>query len=243
MKEQKVTVQTLEGPMDLFVVFPKIAVTKPHPAVIVLQEAFGVNSHIKDVCRRFAAEGYIAVAPELFHRAGAGIEIGYTEYMAKASPIMKELTNEGLVDDLSSTLNYVKTLENVDKNKIAIIGFCLGGFAAVLSACRLPVAAAISFYGGGINKDRPGMRLTPLLKEFSKIQCPVLLVYGEKDHGITADDVEVTRSAMEAAKRKYDLRVYPGAEHGFFCDERASYSPDAARTSWSETLAWLSTAL
>lgn len=241
MSQQTVTVQTPDGPMDIYMVFPeKSSSVKTHPAVIVLQEAFGVNSHIKSICQRLAAEGYVAAAPELFHRGGKGLQIAYTEFAKKGLSLMGQLSNDRLADDIAATLDYLKTVTEVDQKKVSAFGFCFGGFAAVLAACRLPMAAVISFYGGGINKLRPGIGLSPLLSEFKQIQCPVLLIYAEKDHSISAADVEMTKKALSSAKKKFDLHVYPGVDHGFFCDERASYNPDAARSSWAEALSWLS---
>jgi len=242
MSHEKMTVTTPDGPMIVHIVSPKNAAGKAFPALVVLQEAFGVNHHILKVCQRLADNGYVALAPELFHRFGQGIEVGYTDF-AKSRPMMAELTNDRLTDDLRATLALAQALTQVDKEKIGAIGFCMGGFVAMLGACRLPFKAAVSFYGGGMVHHRPGIGFSPLLEEFAYLKCPVFLGWGEMDQGISHQDVEAVRKAMALGNKAVSSKVYPESNHGFMCDERSSYNAKTAELAWSDSLAWLRTHL
>ena len=144
MVESKVTLPTSEGPMDMHCFVPDGATPARLPAVIVLQEAFGVNPHIKRLCRRVAGAGYAAFAPELFHRTGRGLEFGYDEF-PRIRPIIGQLTNDRIYEDLEAAHRHASLLPNVDPARIATWGFCMGGWASVLAASGLPIAAAISF--------------------------------------------------------------------------------------------------
>ncbi|HWU43479.1 MAG TPA: dienelactone hydrolase family protein, partial [Bdellovibrio sp.] len=126
---QNVTVNTKDGPMNIYIALPPQPASQS-PALIILQEAFGVNHHIKDVCHRFAKEGYIAVAPELFHRSGQNLELPYGDF-SKVLPILGQLTNDKLLEDMTATFNYLKGLSQV--SSIGTIGYCMGGFCAVLA--------------------------------------------------------------------------------------------------------------
>lgn len=240
MHTETVTLDTGGGEMNAYIAYPQAK--GKSPALIVLQEAFGVNHHIKNVCQRLAKEGYVAIAPELYHRAGTGIDIKYDE-IAKARPIMAETTNDMLAADIFVTLKYLKSLDSVQPTHIATIGFCMGGFASLLAACRLPLAAAISFYGAGVTRKREGIGFSPLLSELKNISCPVLLVFGEKDHTITPDDIEVIEEELQNSQKKFAVQIYPKAEHGFMCDERSAYNAEAAHKAWKSSLDWLSDAL
>src|SRR5262249_4061664 len=152
-----------------------------------------VNDHIRTVCHRLAEAGYVALAPELFHRTGAGIEIGYEEVMkrlgagesmTKVLPFFAELTNTALKMDLVAGIAALRNDTRVDPAQVGVIGFCLGGFATFLAAEETDAAAFVAFYGGGIVHARPGLNLTPLLDNASRIQAPLLLVFGEQDQSI-----------------------------------------------------------
>lgn len=242
MSHEKKMVTTADGPMIVHVVSPKNLKAKTFPTLIVLQEAFGVNHHILNVCQRLADNGYVALAPELFHRFGQGVEVGYTDF-AKSRPMMAELTNDRLTQDMNAALQLAQALPQVDRSKIGAIGFCMGGFTAVLGACRLPFKAAVSFYGAGMVHARPGIGFSPLLEEFSKVKCPLFLGWGTNDQGIPGQDVEAVRDALAELNKDATTKVYPESNHGFMCDERSSYNPKTAEMAWSDALSWLRTHL
>jgi carboxymethylenebutenolidase len=242
MKEFAVSLPTSEGPMDLHGFIPDGVPGRRLPSVIVLQEAFGVNPHIKRVCRRVASAGYAAFSPELFHRAGAGLEFGYDEF-PKVKPILGALTNGQIAEDLRAAHSHIVGRPDVDSARVASWGFCMGGWASVLAACELPLAAAISFYGGGLVKPRPGIGFTPLLDRLGSIRCPMLLVYGAKDTGIPQEDIDAVQSRLASLGKVHEVEVYPNGGHGFFCEDRAAYDRDSAEASWTRATVWLAAKL
>jgi carboxymethylenebutenolidase len=242
MKEFTVSLPTSEGPMELHGFYPDNPSGARLSAVMVLQEAFGVNSHIKRVCRRVASAGYATFSPELFHRSGAGLEFGYDEF-PKIRPIMGELTNERVLEDLRTAYAHMSRRPDVDAARIASWGFCMGGWASVLAACELPLAAAISFYGGGLVQPRPGIGLTPLVDRLESIRCPILLVYGGKDAHIPPEDINAMQSRLASLGRVHEVKIYPGGGHGFFCEDRSAYDRASAESAWMNATAWLAAKL
>ena len=235
IREERATLPTADGPMSSYVAAPSS--TGPHPALVVVQEAFGVNEHIRDVCRRFARAGYVALAPEIFHREGTGIEIPYSD-MPPAMEQLALLTNAGLEQDLAAALAHLRARADVDPSRVGVVGFCVGGFAAFLAACRLDPAATISFYGGGIVRPRSGLALEPLLDEADGIRAPLLCQFGSADGGIPPADVDAIRARLLALGGDHEVVVHEGAKHAFFCDMRPAYHPEAAQAAWERTLAW-----
>jgi carboxymethylenebutenolidase len=242
MNEFKVSLPTPDGPMDLHAFVPDGPPARRLPAVMVLQEAFGVNPHMKRVCRRVAEAGYAAFSPELFHRSGAGLEFGYDEF-PKIKPIMATLTTEQIADDLRAAHRHIVGRPDVDPRRVASWGFCMGGYAAVLAACELPIAAGISFYGGGMVNPRPGIGFTPILDRFGGIKCPLLLVYGGKDAGIPPEDVAAVQSRLSSLSKAHEVEVYPNGGHGFFCEDRTAYDRGSAEAAWARSTAWLAARL
>jgi carboxymethylenebutenolidase len=242
MSEFKVSLPTSEGPMDLHGFLPEGPRAPRLPAVMVLQEAFGVNPHMKRVCRRVASAGYAAFSPELFHRSGAGLEFGYDEF-PKIKPIMGALTVAQMAEDLRVAFAHIAGRPDVDPKRVASWGFCMGGYASVLAACELPLAAAISFYGGGMVHPRPGIGFTPLLERFASIRCPVLLVYGAKDAGIPAEDIAAVQGKLASLGKVHEVEVYPNGGHGFFCEDRTAYDRGSAEASWTRATGWLAAKL
>ena len=242
MVESTASLETPEGPMDVACVVPAGAPQARFPAVIVLQEAFGVNAHIRRVCRRLAGAGYAAFAPELFHRTGRAIEFGYDEF-PRIRPILAGLTNERILGDLEATHRHLLKHPSVDPRRIAVWGFCMGGWASVLAAAGLPIAAAVSFYGGGLVRAREGIGFTPLLGRLESIRCPVLLVFGGKDASIPAPDIDAVRSRLAELGKAHEVEIYPEAGHGFFCEDRGAYHEASARAAWARATEWLAAAL
>jgi carboxymethylenebutenolidase len=208
------------------------------PAVMVLQEAFGVNPHIKRLCRRVASAGYAAFSPELFHRTGAGMEFGYDQF-PMIKPILGALTNNRILEDLQAAHCHIIRRPDVDPSRVASWGFCMGGWASVQAACELPLAAAISFYGGGLVHPRPGIGFTPLLDRLGSIRCPMLLVFGAKDAGIPPEDIAAVQSGLKSHGVAHEVEVYPNGGHGFFCEDRSAYDRESAESSWVRATTWL----
>ena len=238
MRESTALLPTSGGPMALHCFLPESAPAGRLPAVIVIQEAFGVNPHIRRLCRRVASEGYAVFSPELFHRSGAGLEFGYDEF-PRIRPIFAGLTNDMILEDLRATHRHLAERPDIDPSRIAAWGFCLGGWVAVLAACELPIAAAVSFYGGGMVHPRPGIAFTPLLDRMAGVRCPLLLVYGGLDQGIPAADIAAVRSRLESLGKEHEVEVYPDGGHGFFCEDRPAYHRASAEASWTRATAWL----
>ncbi|MDJ0367763.1 dienelactone hydrolase family protein [Hymenobacter sp. H14-R3] len=200
------------------------------PGIILCQEAFGVNGHIRHVADRLAAAGYVVVAPELFHRtAEPGLEIPYSEFATLAMPHYQAITPEGLTQDLRAAYDWLQSQDNVQKDKIGTIGFCLGGQVAFIANATLPLAAAVSYYGGGTHTR------TAMAKD---LHAPHLFFWGGLDEHISKEQITQVIDAVEAAGKPYINTVISYADHGFNCDERPSYNQDAAAEAWALTMAF-----
>jgi carboxymethylenebutenolidase len=200
--------------------------------IVVVQEAFGVNDHIEDVTRRFAEAGWLAVAPHLFHRSGDP-KLGYD--IARAMPYMAELTAAGIRDDIDAALEHLAAV-GFGGDRVGVVGFCMGGTVALVTATRGVVGAAASFYGGGVSAGRFGF--DPLIAEAPRLRAPWLGLYGDLDEGIPVDDVEQLRAAAAVSGQLTDVVRYPHAGHGFHCDQRTSYHLASATDAWRRTLSW-----
>ncbi len=208
-------------------------------AVIVIQEAFGVNDHIRDVADRFAAEGYLAVAPQLFHRAGSP-EVPYDDF-ASAMPLMANLNKQGITNDLNATTDFLATLGFSAPN-IAIVGYCMGGTVAFVAATLGTVGVAASFYGGGLETGRFGF--APLIELAPELQCPWIGLYGDLDESIPVVQVEALRAATEVVPFATEIVRYPEGQHGFHCDMRPNnYNEAAAINAHERTLDFFSSHL
>ena len=209
----------------------------PRAGLLVFQEAFGVNAHIRDVTERFAREGYLAIAPELFHRsAPPGFEGAYTEFPAMR-PHLMAMKRENTQADQRAAYEWLRA-NGAGSLRVGAVGFCLGGSVAFLAGITLPLNCAISFYGGAIAANAMGPGMLGLV---SGMNCPVLLFWGGADKNIPPESVRsVTEALREAGKNFVNVEI-SDADHGFFCDVRASYSPTAAALAWPLTLAFLKT--
>lgn len=187
-------------------------------AVVVIQEIFGVNTHIREVADGYAAEGYWAVAPAIFDRVQPGIELGYTEAdMGQGIELaFQKLNMNQTLQDLQSVVNFAK-----QQGAVGVVGYCFGGLLTYLSSCQLDgVSAGSSYYGGGI---------AGVLEQ--QPQCPLIMHFGELDAHIPMTDVD----KIKAANPDVPVHVYP-ADHGFNCDHRASFDADAAQVAKQRTL-------
>jgi carboxymethylenebutenolidase len=227
-------VKTAGGEMPVHVARPK-GVSEKLPAVLVIMEAFGLNGHIRDVTNRFAREGYHAVAPDVYHRFGSPV-VGYGE-LPRAIELLRSLRDEDVVADLRALVSNLKADPEVRGDRIGITGFCMGGRIAYLAACEIPeLRAAVPWYGGAIAGPQMVEGATPPVEKTRSTKAAWLLHFAENDSYIPPEVVEEVRKALEREGEEFELYVYPGAEHGFFCDERSSYHPEAASLAWERTL-------
>ncbi len=200
---------------------------KPKAAVVVLQEIFGVNSHIRSVADGYAAAGYLAVAPSTFHRVQPGVDLGYTEADMNAGFALKTaieaLPPPGVMQDIQAAINHAT--QSTAGGKVGIVGYCWGGLLTWRAACSLSgLAAAVPYYGGGMTVgDEPAR----------KPACPVMVHFGDQDHWIPLDTIEAFKKAQPGVQ----VFVYP-ANHGFNCDQRGSYNEAAATLAKERTLAF-----
>ena len=190
----------------------------PKAAIVVIQEIFGVNHHIRSVCDRLASAGYVAIAPAIFDRSQPNFQCGYSpDEVANARKFIANPNWAAMLGDTQAAIDAVKSV-----GPVGIIGFCLGGSVAYAAATKLSgLSAAVGYYGGAIVRfadDKP--------------KVPTQLHFGEKDAGIPLTDVEIIKSK----RPELEVFIYPGAQHGFHCDERASYDKASAEAAWPRSL-------
>jgi carboxymethylenebutenolidase len=233
METRTLTIETTDGAMPLYEAVPD---GMARGAVVVIQEAFGVNGHIEDVTRRFADAGYHAVAPHLFHRSGSPA-YGYEDFTV-VIPHVLALTDEGLLSDIRAARDHLGVAGWADR-QIGVVGFCLGGRVAFLVAGHEALGAAVAFYGGGVVTGRTAT-MPALLDLVPGMRTPWLGLFGDADGSIPVEEVERLRHELNSTA-DVDTAVvrYPGAEHGFHCDVRDSYDAAAATDGWRRTLEWL----
>jgi carboxymethylenebutenolidase len=208
------------------------------PAVLVFMEIFGINSHIRDVAERIAREGYVALAPDYFHRTGPGVEFGYNEEgMERGMALLGQLKTDEMISDVEAAIAWLEARGDVQSERIGAIGFCIGGHMAYLSACETSVCAVASFYGGGVAASEGPGGAEATISRTPKIKGRILCLFGEKDGYIPAEQVEAIEAALKTAGVNHESVVYPGADHGFFCDQRDSYQETAAIDAWGRVKA------
>jgi carboxymethylenebutenolidase len=226
-----IELETADGPMACFEARPAATATR---AMIVVQEAFGVNRYIERVTERFAAAGYDAIAPHFFHRAGGGTA-AYDDF-ASVIPLYEGLSDEGILVDLDAAFAHLDGLGH-RREAIGVVGFCFGGRVTFLAAVRRTFGAAVGFYGGGIVTPRFA-QFPALVGESRELKAPWLGLFGDQDGSIPVEDVEALRVALRDAPVPSEIVRYGEAEHGFFCDERPAYDPKASDDAWARTTAW-----
>lgn len=221
--------------MQAYVARPATPATR---AIIVLQEAFGVNAHIRDIAERFAAQGFLALAPDLFHRSGTR-ELAYAQH-SEAVALISNIGAPAILEDVQAVLAHLQTAEHLDAGRTAVVGFCFGGRAAFTAATRLPtLGAAVVFYGPGI---AAGPHAT--LGDAGAIRAPLLLHVGAEDPTIPSEHVQAINAALQATNVRFSQHVYPGAGHAFLCDARPTmYRESAATAAWQRTLDFLNAEL
>jgi len=195
-----------------------------HGAIVVLQEIFGVNAHIRAVADSYAAQGYVAIAPDTFHRVQADVDLGYTPQDIAAGVALKAaveaLPAPGVLQDIAASVAYAAQF-----GAVGVVGYCWGGLLAWRAACTLGgIAAAVPYYGGGMTSAAEAAR---------QPRCPVLAHFGDQDHAIALDSV----LAFQKAQTGVQVQIYP-AQHGFNCDHRAAFNPAAAALARERTLSF-----
>jgi carboxymethylenebutenolidase len=229
MQRQHVSLPVADGSsMQVFTVLPDGP--GPFPGLILIQEAYGVNGHIRHVGERLAAEGFAVIAPEIFHRtAPAGWEGPYGDFQA-VMPHYQAITVDGLEQDMRACYQWFQEASAVASDRIGAIGFCLGGRVSFVANACLPLRAAVSYYGGMLDK------VTDLAP---KVSGPHLFQWGGLDKHLGPEVREAVTAAMTAAGKPFASVVYSYADHAFNCDERPAYQPDAANESWALSMAFL----
>jgi carboxymethylenebutenolidase len=213
----------------------KLAAGKKPPIVLVVQEIFGVHEHIKDVCRRFAKQGYFAIAPELYVRQGSVTD----KPMNEIFPVVAKVPDAQVMTDLDAAIAYAASTGKADASRVAITGFCWGGRVVWLYAAHNPkLKAGAAWYGRLVGQSNPLQPKSPT-ELADKVKAPILGLYGAKDKGIPLESIDGMRTALNAAgNTKCEIIVYPDSEHGFHADYRPSYNEKDAKDGFGKLLAW-----
>jgi carboxymethylenebutenolidase len=210
-------------------------VTSP-PVILVVHEIFGVHEWIKDICRRFAKAGYMAIAPDLFARAGDATK--YTDIQKLIDEIVFKDSDDSVMQDLDSTAAWAAA-QGGNPDKLGVTGFCYGGRTTWLYTAHNPkIKAGVAWYGGLVKRGRDPRDLQPI-NVADKIKGRVIGLYAQDDAGIPLDTVEAMKKALkDAGDTQSDILIYNGAKHGFLADYRPAFNPAAARAAWGKCLEW-----
>ena len=228
---EMVTLPTADGDMPAYVA---TADGEARGGVLVVQEAFGITSHIQSITERLADAGYVAIAPAYFHRSGGSPVFTYAD-MESIRPVMMALTADGVRADTDAALDHLASL-GFAGTRVGVVGFCMGGSVTLVTAVDHALGAAVTFYGGGVTQGRFGF--DPLVDQAPRLATPWLGLFGDLDQGIPVDDVEALRAAAATAPVETEVVRYPEAGHGFNCDDREAYHEASATDAWARTLDW-----
>jgi carboxymethylenebutenolidase len=208
----------------------------PFPIVLLIHEIWGVHEYFQDVCRRFAKEGYCAVAPELFARQGDASKM--TDIPSILRDIVSKVPDAQVMSDLDATAAWAAKSSKGDSNEVAVTGFCWGGRHTWLYAAHNPqLKAAVAWYGRVVGSPSELNPKHPI-DVAAELKAPVLGLYGGADSGIPVDTIEKMRDAAKAAGKTVEIVVYPDAPHAFHADYRPSYRAEPAADGWKRALAW-----
>lgn len=233
METKSTFIDTEAGSMRLYEAVPE----DPRGALVVIAEAFGVNEHIEDVTRRAAAEGYHAVAPDLFFRSGVGTVPYEPLDFGRLMSLFAAMSDETVAADIEATLGYLRG-QGFEPASVGITGFCWGGWVTAFAASRFSLGAAVTWYGGGIVESGP---LPFPIVDVSSFATPWLGLFGELDRGIPPEHLDRLQAAIDAADLSVPTEIvrYRAADHGFHCNDRAAvYNPEAAAAGWSRAMEW-----
>ncbi len=224
IKTETIKITSKNGTFDGYLALPDS--DGPRPGVIVIQEVFGVNSHIQDVTRRVAEAGYPALAPDMFWPLQPGFDVGYGEAdLEQARGLMGQMNVDTAVEDVAGAIEALNARPETDAGKTGVVGFCWGGLMTYLVACRLNPTCAASYYGG---------RIVQFIDEAANMNNPVMFHLGEQDASIPMEQVEQIKATV-AGKSGVVVHTYPEAQHGFHCDMRGSYDEASAKQAWQRT--------
>jgi carboxymethylenebutenolidase len=230
----EVTIPTSDGSFPAYRAMPSQG--RSFPVVVVVQEIFGVHEHIRDVCRRFAKLGYLAVAPELYARQGDVSKL--SESSDIVTKVVSKVPDAQVMADLDATVAWAKSLGNGNIEKLGVTGFCWGGRIVWLYAAHSPqVKAGVAWYGRLVGKPSDLQPKHPL-DVAASLKVPVLGLYGADDQGIPLDTIEQMRTALKVAGSPSEIVIYPNTPHGFHADYRASYRKEQAQDGWKRLQAW-----
>jgi carboxymethylenebutenolidase len=219
--------------------FARPAGDGPYPVMLVVHEIFGVHEHIRDVCRRLAKRGYLAVAPDLY--AGVGDVGAMTDIQEIIRRVVSRVTDAQVMSDLDDTIDWARRTGKADVARQGIIGFCWGGRIVWLYAAHSPdLKAGVAWYGRLAGEATAAQPRHPI-DIARKVRCPVLGLYGAADQGIPAATVEQMRAALDKASKTFQIILYPDTPHAFFADYRPSFRQGPAEDGWRRCLDWLET--
>ena len=229
-----VKVQNQDLEIDAYLAKPKTPGI--YPAVVVIQEIFGVNEHIRDITERFAQEGYVAIAPAIYQRQAPGFEVGYDDEDVKLGREHKVQTKaDELISDVQATISYLYNLPEVKKGRVGTIGFCFGGHVVYLAASLNEVAVTASFYGAQIATWCPGEEGATIART-KDIKGTLHAFFGTEDPLIPNEQTKAIEQELQRHDILHQIHRYEGATHGFMCDRRQSYSQAAAKDAWIKVL-------
>lgn len=231
MTSRTIDIQSTDG--QTFKGYLALPPTGSGPGIVLIQEIFGVNAHIRAVADQYASAGYVVLAPDVFWRQEPGVQLGYDEAdMKKGIGLMQQMDFSKAVQDLAATVEALRRMPECN-GKVGTVGYCMGGLLSYLCAAHAGVDAAVCYYPGGIQNH---------LTLADKITCPIVFHFPEKDKHITADVVEAVRKAFDGRKN-VAIEVYADVDHGFNCWARGAYHQKTAAVALGLTLSFLGTAL
>ncbi|VVE57842.1 carboxymethylenebutenolidase [Pandoraea pneumonica] len=226
---QWIRVETVDGTFDAYLALPPSGKTANAPGIVLVQEIFGVNEHIRSVADQYASDGYVVIAPDIFWRAAPRVELGYSgDDMARAMELRKSVDVEKAVADVGACVTALRGKLDAGA-KVAAVGYCFGGLVSYIAAARGLVDAAVPYYGGGIHN---------YLGEAPNLNVPTQFHYGALDSHITPDIVTAVSEAVKS-RPNTEVFVYPQADHGFNCWARGSYHQPSAALAHGRALAFL----